>query len=159
MKAKSIILAVLGVALGLFCDWALIHNFFWATPSSTYYQRYIWFYEALSWFNFAGLALAAIHLALYKNLPQHRGGKYDESTKKTIDTLKPRLWKTIYRAVNTYPMILFAGIFVCDISLTVVWILCLIMGHIAESYAKDVSKIIEETEALEASMKASQPEA
>jgi len=154
---KDIVKHVLGIAIGLLCDWALIHNFFWQAPSNVYYQRYIHFYEFLSWVCFAGLIVIAIHLAAYKNSPHYRG-KNAESGKKIAHDHGPRLWKTIYRYANTYPMLIFTGVFVGDISLTVVWTLSLIMGYIVESYAKDVSKIVEETEALEASMKAGSSE-
>ena len=153
MKAKNILTPILSILMGLLCDWALIHNFLWQTSLNVYYQRYIHFYEFLSWVVVVGLTLIATHLALYKRYPQCRSAANLEFTKELALDHKPRLWKRIYRYFNTCPMILFAAIFVGDISLTIVWTIALIMICIAENVAEGVSKIIEETDALEASMK------
>lgn len=122
---KTIILRILGMSVGLACDAALIHNFFYKDNWNKYCDNYITFFECFSWVGFFSILVMTIWLVIASAnsefLDQNRK-KAEELSKRVGD-----IWGKVYYFANSLPMLFFVWVFVGDVSLGIVWGLIAIM--------------------------------
>lgn len=139
-KVKKVISRVVNLGLGVLCDLALIYMFIHRNEPSTsgwnlYCQRYITLFTIYSWVALVCMAIALISLEIALHRDDYLK-KNAEQMKSTIENFKPKLWKTLWRWLESVPMLIFVGIFVGNYHLFTVWGILTLLGVGLEQAAK-----------------------
>jgi hypothetical protein len=136
-KVKKGISKGTSLGLGVLCDLALIYNFIHRdvpTGWNLYCQRYITLYTIYSWFVLVCMVIAIASLEIAFHREEYRK-KNIESLTKSIEGLRPKLWRTLWRWLDTIPMLVFVGVFVGNYWLFTVWGLLTLFGFACEQSA------------------------
>ena len=144
-KAKKIFRIFIGQLMGVACDAALIHNFIRKDQSpmagwNLYCERYIKLFTFISWLMAISVGILAVHLGIGASKEDYRK-KHAEALKKSAESMKPKLWTTLWRWIECFPMILFAAIFAGNFHLAFVWTLWSVFAMSTESSAKKLNEI------------------
>ena len=137
---KKILSRIAGTMIGLACDAALIHNFFYQDRWNRYCQNYISAFKVLSWIIFAAMIVVLISRIIAAARPDYLKSNID-MFRKSVDNANS-LYSKIYFYANTLPMIFFVWVFVGDYHLGTVWGLCAILTVWGWEVSKKVQEAI-----------------
>lgn len=138
-KLKRVASRSIALGIGVVCDAALIHNFFYQDRWNLYCQRYISVYTAISWLQVVTIGILSVYLEVGVRNEDFRK-KNEKTLKDQAESSQPRLWKTLWRFLEHVPMTVFVGIFVGNIHLFVLWTLITVFSITAE---KSSAKLLE----------------
>lgn len=135
---KKILGNIVGYSIGLACDAALIHNFFYKDRWNKYCENYITLFKVFSWVIAVAMFISLISLFIAVANTEYL--RKSERHMRDLVEANGRFFSRIWYFVNSIPMLIFVWVFVGNVGLGVVWGICALLQPILWEVSKKVKE-------------------